>query len=240
MLGVGQPGEGAQVGQALPPLDPPRPLLADRGGEADGQGRVEVLVRVGQHAAQDPVHLRGAHRGEGQPAHQVHIPGRVEREMDPVHPAAALEQEPVEAGVILVRLTAEERLHVQAVPAGDQPRHGGQLVLAFQPDQVTSRLRALPAQAQFLQGGLDGRRGVFLGRGRRGGIRGIGHGPHPRVTLAGAVAGRVLVPLIAPAYTLISRSTVRDQPNLEACATPPRDSRSARAGEVMSSRSARA
>ncbi len=41
---VRQPGERAQVRQALSALDPPVPFLADRGGEADHQRRFKVLV----------------------------------------------------------------------------------------------------------------------------------------------------------------------------------------------------
>src|SRR5258708_26614250 len=45
-LGVGQAGERLQVGHALAPLYPPRPLPADRGGETERERRGAGLVRV--------------------------------------------------------------------------------------------------------------------------------------------------------------------------------------------------
>ena len=67
------------------------------------------------------------------------------------HPAAALEQEPVELGVVLIGLAAEERLDVQAVRLGDQPGHRDELVLALEPDQERARLRRLAADAEVGQ-----------------------------------------------------------------------------------------
>jgi hypothetical protein len=78
--------------------------------------------------------------------------------VDAVHPPVAFEQEPVEGRVVLIRLAAEERLHAEAVLAGHQPGHGGQLVLAFEPDQVGPRARVLKGQAQLDQRRLDGTR----------------------------------------------------------------------------------
>src|SRR5205823_14822890 len=49
--------ERAQVVQRLTTLDPPRPLPPDRLAETDREHRVEVLVGVLQHRAQNPVQL---------------------------------------------------------------------------------------------------------------------------------------------------------------------------------------
>src|SRR5258708_35097901 len=103
---VGEPGERLQVGQALAPLDPPRPLPADRGCEAEHQSRVEVLVRVAEHAAEHPVDLVGGDRAPRQPPHQVDVTDRVQREVHAAHAATALEQEAVERRTALVRLAA--------------------------------------------------------------------------------------------------------------------------------------
>ena len=132
---------------------------------------VEVVVGVAEHAAEQPVDLLGGDRRQRQPAGQVDVADRVEAEVDPVHAAAALEQEPVERGVVLVRLPAEERLHVQAVRADDQPGHGGQLVLALEPDQVGARaaatrreLRASPGPPRPAGDQPPGRRLLRLSR----------------------------------------------------------------------------
>src|SRR6266567_2295126 len=161
-LGLGQPGERAQVGQALAALDPPRVLPANRRGEAE-------------------------------------------------HQAAALEQEPVELGLVLVRLTAEERLDLQAVPVGDQPGHRDQLVLALQPDEERAGLRLRVADPEFGQDAAE--------------PRGRGHASTVAVTS-----------LIASRYTARSWSTVADQPNPDACFLAPRDSLASRPG--LASRSA--
>src|SRR6185437_9713112 len=118
---AGEPGEGAQVGQALAALDPPVVLPADRRGKADHEGLVEVLVGVAEHAAEQPVDLICRDRGERQPADQEDVADRVEREVHTEHPAAAFEQVPVELGVVLIRMAAEERLDVEAVRVGDKP-----------------------------------------------------------------------------------------------------------------------
>src|SRR6185437_13467136 len=118
---AGEPGEGAQVGHALAALDPPVVFPADRRGKADHEGLVEVLVGVAEHAAEQPVDLIRRDRGERQPADQVDVADRVEREVHTEHPAAAFEQVPVELGVVLIRLAAEERLDVEAVRVGDKP-----------------------------------------------------------------------------------------------------------------------
>ena len=51
--------EGLEVAGRLAPRDPPLPLLADGGGEAELEDRVERLVGVGEDGAQDAVELVG-------------------------------------------------------------------------------------------------------------------------------------------------------------------------------------
>src|SRR5271167_3254992 len=219
-LGVGEAGKCAQVGQALAALDPPGPLAADRGAEAELERRVEVLVGVAEHAAEQPVDVRGGDSGQRQPPGQVHVAHRVQGEVDPVHAAVALEQEAVERLVVLVRLAAEERLHAQAVLADDQPDHGGQLVLALEFDQVGAGSRVLVRQAELGEGRLDGSRGR------------PGNSGHARTVSAASS--------MAPVYTSISRSAVAGQPNPDACASAPRDSSASRPGDATSPESTRA
>src|SRR6266568_3452465 len=90
-LGIGEPGERLQVGQALAALDPPGPLPPDRGAEAELERRVEVLVGVAEHAAEQPVDVLGGDAGQRQPPGQVHVARRVQGEVHPVHAAVALE-----------------------------------------------------------------------------------------------------------------------------------------------------
>src|SRR6185437_205952 len=80
----------------------------------------------------------------------------VQGEVHPVHPGIALEEEPVEGRVVLVRLTAEEGLCLQAVLPGDQPGQRGELVLALQAHEEGARLRVLIGEAEAFQGSLDG------------------------------------------------------------------------------------
>ena len=157
-------GERAQVGQALTALLPPGPLPPDGGREAEHQRLVERLVGVAQHAAEQPVDLRLGDGGQRQPAGQVHVAGAVEREVDAVHAGAALKQEAVERRVILVRLAAEERLHLKAVVPGDQPGHSGELMLSVEADEVSARGLALVAQAQAVEDAAEdvGGSGVVL------------------------------------------------------------------------------
>src|SRR5580704_19051407 len=225
-LGVGEAGERAQVGQALAAFDPPGPLPADRGAEAELEGRVEVLVGVAEHAAEQPVDVRGRDRRQRQPPGQVHVAHRVQGEMDPVHAAVALQQEAVERLVVLVGLAAEERLHAQAVRADDEPGHGGQLVLALELDQVGAGPRVLIGQAELGQGRLHS-------SGRGSGISG-----HARTVAA--ASSKVPMDSIALVYTSISRSAVAGQPNPDACASAPRDSSASRPGDATSPESTRA
>src|SRR5207253_1288030 len=127
--------------------------------------------------------------------------------------------------VVLVGLAAEERFHAQAVRADDQPGHGGQLVLALEPDQVGAGPGVLVRQAQLGQGRLDGSR-------RRSGIAG-----HARTV---AAAFKVPTDSMTPVYTSISRSAVAGQPNPDACASAPRESSASRPGEASSLSSTRA
>src|SRR5581483_7844143 len=98
--GVGEAGERLEVGQVLAALDAPGPFPADRRGEADLEGRVEVVVGVGEHAAEHPVDLVRGHRRQRLAAHQVDVAHLVGGEVDPVHPRVALQQELVEPGVV--------------------------------------------------------------------------------------------------------------------------------------------
>lgn len=126
--------------------------------------------------------------------------------MHSVHPGAALEQVPVEDSVILIGLTAEEGLNLQAVVPGDQPGHRGELMLTLKPDQVSAGLWMLVGQAETVQGSLDGAAGgSFIGR-------------HD-----GYAPTRAATSSIAPVYTLASRSTVADQPKADACRRAPAD-----------------
>src|SRR6266700_4895780 len=216
-LGIGEPGERLQVGQALAALDPPGPLPPDRGAEAELERRVEVLVGVAEHAAEQPVDVLGGDAGQRQPPGQVHVARRVQGEVHPVHAAVALEQEAVEGLVVLVRLAAEEGFHAQAVLAGDQPGHGGQLVLALELHQEGAGPRVLVPQPQRVQRRRDS----------GGGSRVPGHARTESTT------GESSVPIdsMAPVYTSISRSAVAGQPNADACASAPRDSSASRPGE---------
>jgi hypothetical protein len=57
----------------------------------------------------------------------------------------------VELGVVLVRLAAEERLHVETVLPGDQPGHGRELVRSNQAHQVGAGFRVLVFDFQPVQ-----------------------------------------------------------------------------------------
>src|SRR5262245_12102840 len=190
---------------------------------ADAKPSIRAWSKVlSEYSAEDAVDLGGGDPGQRKPPDQVHVAGLVQGEVHAEHAAAALQQEPVERGVVLVRLAAEERLHVQAVRAHDQPGHRGQLVLAREPDQVRAGPRRLVAQAKVGQGLLD--------RGRRA-AGGAGHAS----TGAGAAAG-----VMAEVYTRWSASTVSPQPNRDACSLAPADSRATRPGTVTRSLMARA
>ena len=140
--------------------------------------------------------------------------------MDSVHAAVALEEEPVEGLVVLIGLAAEERLHAEAVLAGHEPGHGGQLVLALELDQVGAGPGVLEGQPEVDQGRLDSAR------------RRPGGGSHARTGTAAS--------FMAPVYTSISRSAVTGQPNADACSTAPRESSASRPGDVTSFSTTRA
>src|SRR5689334_8595314 len=230
-VGVGEPRERLQVGQALAALDPPGPLPPDGRAEAEFERRVEVLVGVAQHAAQQPVDVVGGDRGQRQPPGQVHVARLVQGEVHAVHAAVALQQEAVEGLVVLVRLAAEEGLHAQAVLAHDQPGHGGQLVLPLELDQERPGPRLLEPQLQRPQRLLDNTRGI---------------GTHARTPAREPAASTETetepepAEAMAPVYTSISRSAVAGQPNPDACATAPRDSDASHRGDTTRSRSTEA
>src|SRR5215469_421906 len=136
--------------------------------------------------------------------------------MHPVHPGAALQQEPVELGMVLVRLPVEESLDQQAVRTRDQPGHGFQLVLPRQCDQVAARLVRLVADIERAECGPQRR--VMIRRAHAS---------------TGAAASAVTV-----AYSCRSASTVADQPKLDACSRAPRASLARLAGAVIRSRTA--
>src|SRR4029077_10261428 len=217
--------EGPWGGPPLAALHPPGPLPADRRAEAQLERRVEVLVGVAQHAAEQPVDLLGGDRGQRQPPGQVHVAHRVQGEVHPVHPAVALQQEAVEGLVVLVRLAAEEGLHAQAVLAHDQPGHGGQLVLSLELDQERPGPRLLEPQLQRPQRRLENTREILA---------------HALTPAREPAASTEPAEAMAPVYTSISRSAVAAQPTPDACASAPRDSEASHRGDSTRSRSAEA
>src|SRR5690242_582071 len=229
-VGVGEPRERLQVGQALAALDPPGPLPPDGRTEAELERRVEVLVGVAEYAAEQPVDVVGGDRGQRQPPGQVHVARLVQGEVHPVRAAVALQQEAVEGLVVLVRLAAEEGLHAQAVLAHDQPGHGGQLVLSLELDQERPGPRLLEPQLQRPQRLLDNTRG----------IRTHARTPAREPTASAEPASTEPAEAMAPVYTSISRSAVAGQPNPDACASAPRDSEASLRGETTRSRSTEA
>src|SRR3954466_8236251 len=58
---IGEVSKGFEVAQRLAALDPPVPLLLDRGPEAELERLVETLVGVGEDAAQDAVDILRSH-----------------------------------------------------------------------------------------------------------------------------------------------------------------------------------
>src|SRR5262249_26218696 len=157
-------------------------------------------------------------RREREPADEVHVADGIEGEVDAEHPAAALEQEPVELGVVLVGLAAEERLDLQAVRVGDQPGHRDQLAGALEPDGERAWLGLRVADSEPVEDLAQQPRRIGDGlaaklcpaRPGAAPLRGSGH--------ASTVAP---TSLMASRYTASSRSTVTDQPNPEACFRAP-------------------
>ena len=141
-LRIGEAGEGAQVGQGFAALGAPRPFPPDGGGEAEFQGGVEVVVRVAEHAAEQPVDVGHGDRAERKPPGQVDVAHRVEGEVDAVHPAVALEQEAVEGRVVLVGLAAEEGLDAEALDRLARRAGETEHALAHLTAEVEARLGA--------------------------------------------------------------------------------------------------
>src|SRR5689334_16253190 len=231
-VGVGEPRERLQVGQALAALDPPGPLPPDGRAEAEFERRVEVLVGVAEHAAQQAVDVVNRNRGQRQLPGQVHVARLVQGEVHAVHAAVALQQEAVEGLVVLVRLAAEEGLHAQAVLARDQPGHRGQLVLPLELDQERPGPRLLEPQLQRPQRVLDDTRGI--------GTHARTPARKPAAPTEPASTETEPAEAMAPVYTSISRSAVAGQPNPDACATAPRDSDASHRGDITRSRSTEA
>ena len=94
-------------------------------GEPELEDRVERLVGVGQHRAEQPVDLLGGDRGQRQPARRGRCRrgGRWRRRRAYML-EVALEQPPVDALVVLVGLPADERVHRRARAAPTSSRHG--------------------------------------------------------------------------------------------------------------------
>ena len=128
--GLEPAAEGLEVAGRLAPGDPPLPLLADRGGEAELEDRVERLVGVGEHGAEDAVELVGVDRGQRQPRLEVDVAVAVDGERDGVHPEVALEQPAVDPRVVLVGVAAHEGVHAQRVR---RRRRGGRASGASSP-----------------------------------------------------------------------------------------------------------
>ena len=152
--------EGLQVLQRFAARHPPRPLLADGGGEAEFEQGVEVVVRRLHHLTEDAVEFIGVDHVERHPADEVDVADVVQRVGHPVEPAVALEQKPVNALEVLVRLAADERLHAHRVLADAQQGVGGQFAFARQFDDdawQTAVGARIPGEVQAVldQGILD-------------------------------------------------------------------------------------
>ena len=123
-----------QVLQRLTARHPPLPLFLDRRAKTQLQQRIEVGVDGLEHLAEDPVDLVGRDRVQRHPADEVDVADVVEGVGDAVEPAVALQQEAVDALVVLVGLAADERLDAHRVFADGQDRVGLQPALARQFD----------------------------------------------------------------------------------------------------------
>src|SRR5680860_696547 len=89
--------ERVEVAGGLAARDPPVPLLADGGGEAQLEDRVERAVGVLQDGTEQPVDLRSRHAAEREPGVEVDVTDTVQRKGHGVHLHVALEQPPVDA-----------------------------------------------------------------------------------------------------------------------------------------------
>lgn len=186
--------EGRQVAGRLAALRAPLPLAADRGGETEFEQSVERLVRVLQHGPQQPVHRVGAHRLQRQPACEVHVPERVDRVRDAVHPGVALQQPPVEGLVVLVRTADHEGVHGQRVVADPQGAGGAQPAHPRQGRDQRERVGGgrLPGHLGGVQGGAQEGQCLVLGTDSHGADvtrryrwRAAGRGPGDRAGLPG-------------------------------------------------------
>ncbi len=149
--------------------------LLDRRPKTQLQQRIKVRIHGFEHLPEHPVDLVGVDRGQRHPADQVDVAHVVQRVGHPIEPAVALEQEPVDALVVLVGLAADERLHAHRMLADAQDGVGLELAFAGQfhdqPRRPAVRARMLRvAQLAGLQRPLDQRLHVLRS----------GHAPTPR------------------------------------------------------------
>src|SRR4051794_38233228 len=215
LAGLEPPAERLEVPGRLAPELAPLPLLADRRGEAELEDRVERVVGVGQHRAQQPVQLLGGDRRERQPAVEVDVAEPVDGERDGVHPQVALEQPAVDPLVVLVRLAAHERVHAERVRADVEADGGLQLLLPRQregEDALGALVELDPALGEVVADHL----------------RGTAH------------ATDSLRSARARSYTSSIRSAVCSQENCRACSSAPASSRSRRSSSSTTRRSAAA
>ena len=188
------------------------------------QQRVEVAVRRLEHLPEEPVDLVGRHRRAGHAADEVDVADPVEHVVHAVEPGVALQQEPVDDLVVLVRPPAHERLDEQRVLAHHQPAVRPQTP---RPGQRHQELAGPPLLV------VDPRR-----RQRRGDdLRGA-HGI-PAAARSPASCRRANS-AAAPSYVSSSASVVRSQENRCACATAPRASVARRAGSSATAANASA
>ncbi len=129
-------------------VDSPREMrhshsLRIDGGEAELEDGVERLVGVGQHGAEDPVELVVVHRCQRQPRLEVDVAVAVDGEGDGVHPQVALEQPPVDAGVVLVGVAAHEGVDAEGVRADVEADRRLELALAREGQRDARSLDAL-------------------------------------------------------------------------------------------------
>ena len=143
--------ERLEVAGGLAAALAPLPLLADRGGEAELEDRVERLVGVGQHRAEQPVDLVGGDRAQRQPAVEVDVADRVDGERDAEHLQVPLQQPAVDPLVVLVGLAGHEGVHPERVLADVEAARRGELLLPGQLDGEHPVGDLLPGQVGVRQ-----------------------------------------------------------------------------------------